>query len=425
MRVLWITNIPIAEHRKMLGLPLSQSGGWIEAAYSSIKEHDDIVLGVATTYGVDKLMTSLEGHNHFYVLPCEGDRSKDISDLPRNQVVWKSVIEEFKPEIIQLWGTEFSHGLCALKVAKDIPSVVYIQGVMKELYHHFFDGMTTFERLRSTTLRSLIKREDYWSSRKKYEKRVQIERSIIEHSKNIIVENDWCASQYRAIAPGCNVFKSLLPVNNVFKQYQWTPEAMMPHTIFTTAGTNTIKGHHILLKALAIIKKSYPDVKVYEPGENYYFEKSFRRRLMRDSYINHLLRLEKRLGLEGSVVRLGRLIPEQMAEWMQKCNVFVMPSVIENHSSTLIEAMMVGAPCVSAYVGGISDYFVDGENGFFYRSEEPEMLAYRVMELFSSIDKCSALSAAAKEKTIVARSSLDISNDFKNIYSVVVQRNTK
>ena len=244
MRVLWITNIPIAEHRTILGFPLSQSGGWIEAAYQSIKDQDDLMLGLATTYSGDTILEGADGHNHFYVLPCFGDRTKNISDSQKNQDYWMKVIEEFRPDIIQLWGTEFSHGLCALKVAKDIPSVVYIQGVMKELYHHFFDGMTESERLSSTTLRSLIKREDYWSSRKKYEIRAQIERSIIEYSKNIIVENDWCASQYRSIVPGCNVFKSMLPVNNVFKLFQWTPKAMKPHTIFTTAGTNTIKGHH-------------------------------------------------------------------------------------------------------------------------------------------------------------------------------------
>lgn len=421
MRVLWITNIPVAEHRTILGLPLSQSGGWIESAYQSIKDQDDLVLGLVTTYNGDTILEGTDGHNRFYVLPCFGDRTKDISDSPKNQYYWMKVIEEFRPNIIQLWGTEFSHGLCALKVAKDIPSVVYIQGVMKELYHHYFDGMNVSERLMSTTLRSLIKKEDYWSSRRKYGKRAQIEQSIVEYSKNIIVENDWCASHYRSIVPGCNVFKSLLPVNNVFKQYQWTPKTMEPHTIFTTAGTNTIKGHHILLKALSIIKESYPDVMVYEPGENYYFEKSFRRRLMRDSYINYLLRLENKLGLERNVVRLGRLTPERMGEQMQKCNVFVMPSVIENHSSTLIEAMMVGAPCVSSYVGGISDYLIDGENGFFYRSDEPEMLAYRVMELFANQDVCSKISREARLSTINSRSSSNLSTDFKSIYEEIAR----
>ena len=97
---------------------------------------------------------------------------------------------------------------------------------------------------------------------------------------------------------------------------------------------------------------------------------------------------------------------------------------LSTSDKALIEAMMVGAPCVTSYVGGISDYLIDGENGYFYRSDEPEMLAYRVIELFSSIDKCSAISKAAKASTINARCSLDLSNDFRKIYSEIVRNKT-
>ena len=144
--------------------------------------------------------------------------------------------------------------------------------------------------------------------------------------------------------------------------------------------------------------------------------------LKSNSYANLLLQIEKRYGLEDNVIRLGRLTPEQMGEQMQKCNVFVMPSVIENHSSTLIEAMMVGSPCVSSYVGGISDYLIDGKNGLFYRSTEPEMLAQRVIDLFSNTDKSVFISNEARESTIRSRGSLNICSDFLKIYSELIVR---
>ncbi len=291
---------------------------------------------------------------------------------------------------------------------------------MKELYHHCFDGMTQGDRLCSTTLRSILKGDGYAARKKRFMSQATNEAEIITLSNNVIIESDWCAAHCTAIAPRCKVYKSLLPVNKDFESYQWIAEDMEPHTIFTSAGVNTIKGHHILIKALAIVKKTYPDVKVYEPGENYYYGKSLRRRLMRDSYINYILKLEAKLGLEGNIVRLGRLTPNQMGEQMAKCNVFVMPSVIENHSSTLIEAMMVGAPCVSAYVGGISEYLEDGVNGFFYRSDEPEMLAYRIIELFQNKELCQSISKVAKSRAIDARCSLDLYSDFCRIYSGIV-----
>ena len=58
------------------------------------------------------------------------------------------------------------------------------------------------------------------------------------------------------------------------------------------------------------------------------------------------------------------------AQEMETANVFVMPSSIENHSSTLIEAMIVGVPCVASDVGGISELITHGKTGFLYRFEE-------------------------------------------------------
>ncbi len=50
MRVLWITNTPIAKHREMLGVSLGQSGGWMEASYVALRDVDGIILGVVTVY---------------------------------------------------------------------------------------------------------------------------------------------------------------------------------------------------------------------------------------------------------------------------------------------------------------------------------------------------------------------------------------
>lgn len=394
----------------------------MEASYVALRNVSDVLLGVVTIYKGAEIKKDRDASHTFYLIPSKEHLPEYDSSSSYNQNVWRWVINDFKPDLIQIWGTEFAHGLCALKVAGDIPSVVYIQGMMKELYHHSFDGMDFCERLKSTTPRSIIKHETYWSRKKRLQRQAEIEAAIITRSQNVIVESDWCAAHCLSIANGCKVFKSLLPINRDFYSFHWSADRMEPHSIFTSAGVNTIKGHHILIKALAIIKRTYPDVKVYEPGENYYYGNSFRRRIMRDSYISHILSLEKECGLEGSIIRVGRLTPKQMGEYMEKCNVFVMSSVIENHSSTLIEAMMVGVPCVTSYVGGISDYLHDGVNGYFYRSDEPEMLAYRVMELFADRDKCISISNEARESTIKARCTLmDLTQDFKTIYSAIVR----
>ena len=58
-----------------------------------------------------------------------------------------------------------------------------------------------------------------------------------------------------------------------------------------------------------------------------------------------------------------------------KTRVFVLSSSIENHASSLKEAMMVGTPSIATFVGGVPEYVRHGENGFLYRFEEYEIMA--------------------------------------------------
>ena len=113
IRVLWVTNQPIAKHRDMLKLPLGQSGGWMETSYDALKEAYDMKLGIATIYGGTELLHDAADGNDFYAVPSQqliGEYNpKDENNLSQ----WRGVIHDFKPDIIQIWGTEYSMGLCA------------------------------------------------------------------------------------------------------------------------------------------------------------------------------------------------------------------------------------------------------------------------------------------------------------------------
>ena len=73
-----------------------------------------------------------------------------------------------------------------------------------------------------------------------------------------------------------------------------------------------------------------------------------------------------------------------------------MPSVMENHSSSLIEAMIVGAPCISSLVGGVADIVKHGENALLYNSTDAESLAGCIIRIFDDKNLANRLGDSAR-----------------------------
>lgn len=87
-----------------------------------------------------------------------------------------------------------------------------------------------------------------------------------------------------------------------------------------------LKGLHLLLQALAIVRKRYPDVKLYVGRKDYGRIPP----LARNAYERYIHRLLRENDLYGHVVFTGSLNAQQMKERYLKSQVFVLPSSIEN-----------------------------------------------------------------------------------------------
>ena len=237
----------------------------------------------------------------------------------------------------------------------------------------------------------------------------------------VILESDWCAYNCLAIEPNCNIYRSNLPINPIFANYNWNYDECEKHSIFTVAGGGPIKGHHMLIKAFAKVIVQFPDAKLYIPGASNLFAADMRSRFMKTTYDAYIYSLIKKYNLQKSIILTGRLTPVQVAERISKCHVFVMPSSCETHSSSLIEAMIVGIPTISSYVGGISHYYKDQENGFFYRFNEPEVLASLIVRSFKDKELSVRIANCGKKTQRTLRSSIDLRNDYIRIYKSILK----
>lgn len=385
-------------------------------SFTERNEHD---LVIAVTAAVSETIRMEENGIVFYALPDQPPILYN-ENKEGNIRAWQKLLSDERPDLIQVWGTEFTHGLCALRAAVGIPSVIYMQGFIGSIARHYTACMTHDELKRSVTFRDIIKNDSIVKQQKKYNASTSKEKELFELSKNVICENDWCENSIRAVVPEVNIYRCPLSINQIFAQKDWDIGKAEHHSIICNASGYPLKGLHMLLRAVALLKKKYPDIKLYVPGEKVISDGSVQWLLRKRGYTKFIEKLMKELDLYGNIIWLGALSQDKLAEQYSKTRLFVLCSAIENHSSSLKEAMMVGTPCVASSVGGVPEYVTHGENGLLYRFEEYDILAMHIKRLFEDDTLSGRLSANAKESMRKLHGEQDIYGTINNIMSSII-----
>lgn len=97
---------------------------------------------------------------------------------------------------------------------------------------------------------------------------------------------------------------------------------------------------------------------------------------------------------------------DDVAELLPGFDVFVLPSLNEGISNTLLEAMACAVPVVASRVGGNAELFADGRHGTLYESGDREALSAALARYVDSPDMRIERAAAAR-KHVVERFSLE------------------
>jgi sugar transferase (PEP-CTERM/EpsH1 system associated) len=93
---------------------------------------------------------------------------------------------------------------------------------------------------------------------------------------------------------------------------------------------------------------------------------------------------EELLGLAGlSALAWLPGTKSQVAEIMRSFNCFVLPSLAEGISNTILEAMATGLPVVATNVGGNADLVVHGETGLIVEASDVDAMASSLIQMYS------------------------------------------
>ncbi|WP_003545035.1 glycosyltransferase family 4 protein [Desulfotomaculum nigrificans] len=418
MKILWCVNILLPDIAEAIGAPHTPLGGWMVSLSSDLAKIDGINLAVATIYSGKELKKHDVNNITYYLIPG-GQKAMLKRSNEKLKDYWWEVAEHFKPDLLHLHGTEYSHGLALLEACPDIPAVVSIQGLLGVIQKYYYAGMEFSDVFLRPSFRDIIKLDPLWNNRRSFRSRAVFEREILCQVRHVIGRTTWDYSNVKAINPNIKYHHCDESLREPFYKSKWDISNVQRHSIFTTQAGYPIKGFHVLLKAVALLKRDYPDIQVFAAGYNL-LGNSFKERLKIPGYGLYIKRLIKKLGLEDNVAFTGMLDAEGVVYRLLKSHVFVIPSAVENSPNSLAEAMLLGVPCIGSYTGGIPDMLENGNCGFLYPFMEEAMLAEYIRRIFESDDIALQFSQAVRESAHKRHDRKKITDTMVGIYRDIV-----
>lgn len=388
MKVLWITNILFPEAEGLLTGDingLKRTGGWMIGAAEALVKQPSIQLYVASVSRRIRKLTCLQGeYITYYVLPGGLKGVKRVN----NGLIkyWREVYDIINPDIIHIHGTEFTHGLAYLDACGSDRVCVSIQGLVSAYYPYYYYGLSLSEIRSAVTLSSIIHGGIIHGYRDfKYRSRSEIE--IISRVNHIIGRTQWDKARTWAINPSAQYHYGGETLRKEFyDSKEWSYNNCRPHSIFLSQAAYPIKGLHMVLRALPLVLKQYPDTTVRIAGADITKNHKWDRRIVLGNYGYIIDRIIRDYKLRHCVSFTGPLDAEEMCKEYLKCNLFICPSSIENSPNSVGEAQILGTPVLASFVGGIPDMMKENED-CLYRFEEVEMLANKIVNMFDLEDQ--------------------------------------
>jgi glycosyltransferase involved in cell wall biosynthesis len=166
-----------------------------------------------------------------------------------------------------------------------------------------------------------------------------------------------------------------------------------------------IKGHAVLLEALARARKEVPGLGLAVAG---------------DGPLDQELRATtRRLELVDAVTFLGRVSP--VAPVLEDAAIVVVPSLGEGFGMVALEAMERGRAVIASDVGGLPEIVEDGTTGLLVPPGDPVALARAIVELAGDPARAAGLGARGRERAVAAFSQDRCTDRIEELYRTALE----
>lgn len=418
MRILWIGNSGLYVPNNSCGGGYN-GGGWVASVQKELMKTNDITLAIAFCKDGEPQKVIQNGVT-YYPVPNHTKSKKDkiidlwkIKDVTRDEILWpyyeekfRNIIEDFKPDVIHIFGSELYQNLAAL-VTDGIPTILHIQGILSEcIFNLLPPSVSKWQYYMSGKgLKGKYHNYQYLAY---WHRSVHREKAILKAVPHVIGRTDWDRQTLAVLNPKAEYHYGGEILRDVFYEDK---KRVLPSkvVISTTISAPLYKGYDVILKVANILKN--------EIGLD--FEWNVYGNVQPEF-------MEKHTGLKHENLNVnlkGVATAEQLRDALVNSTLYFHSSYIENSPNSVGEAQLIGVPVVASRVGGTDSMVEHGKTGFLYPVTDPYMAAYYIKRLIEKQEENISMGKVAREVALVRHDKQAIVENLLKIYDEITMYN--
>jgi len=415
MRILYFTPIPVLFENDN---NIYYSGGWIKGLIEGIGDQGNTV-GVAyidgekdnqyvdknvSIYSIGQKVTLLKKYYNKII------HAIDIMDLDKKVI---QIIDEFKPDLIYIFGTENQFGIPISK--QKIPYVIHIQGILNVWVEKWFpNNLSTYDVIKANLLNFLTYRGLYHEFIK-FKKKAIREKIIIKKCKHFIGRTDWDRRTIKSI----NTEAAYYHCHEMLRDNFYTDMRKESYCVenklklFSTSDSKIYKGIFTLLLSAHLLDTLEIDYKWNICG------------VLENDEIVKLYKMKTGNTISNNIKMLGKITPKDIVKNLLDCDIFVNTSHIENSCIAIQEAMITQVPIIATYAGGVPNIIENNIDGVLVQDGDPYSLIGAIIEISSDSSLLKRIAHSARKTSVTRNNKTDIILRNQSIYESIINLDDK
>lgn len=375
MRVLWFSVTPSLFSPKGI---MHNAGGWIASLEKIVRSCNDVELGVAFHYKDNKFKYNNDGVC-YYPISKSSKSWFNCFRVDKNGVKqYLDVIEDFKPDLIQIFGSENDFGEICFYTK--IPVVIHIQGCISPYRNALFPiDMNQFDFLFTSGL-SFKRRWIGLRSKPSFYKVAEREIRIIQQCRYFMGRTEWDKGLVDLFNPNAKYFHCEEALRDSFIQSKkfWQYKDIAKVKIVSTISNPWYKGVDLILKTAQLLHR-FTNLDfvwdIYGTRDICFYEHKY-----------------KIKASEVGVNVKGVASTETLTSALLSASCYVHPSYIDNSPNSVCEAQYLGVPAIACNVGGVASLFDNGKAGVLVPANDPFTMAEKIKLLVCDETRSKTLS---------------------------------